>query len=190
MHRDVKPHNVMIDHQKRQLRLIDWGLAEFYHSGREYNVRVASRYYKVWDEGGKCGGEGGGGSVGAGGVLPLGAQVQRACRLPLLQGVGRGWEKCKGELGEVGALCEYNVRVASSYYNVWDEGGESVGAGGVLPTRLPLRSLSPAPLLRALTFDVTLLSATGACCLDHPPCSPLLFLPALGKPHASFCLGS
>jgi len=46
MHRDVKPHNVMIDHEKRQLRLIDWGLAEFYHPGREYNVRVASRYYK------------------------------------------------------------------------------------------------------------------------------------------------
>nr|CCA16125.1 casein kinase II subunit putative [Albugo laibachii Nc14] len=46
MHRDVKPHNVMIDHEKRQLRLIDWGLAEFYHAGREYNVRVASRYFK------------------------------------------------------------------------------------------------------------------------------------------------
>jgi casein kinase II subunit alpha len=46
MHRDVKPHNVMIDHEKRKLRLIDWGLAEFYHPGREYNVRVASRYYK------------------------------------------------------------------------------------------------------------------------------------------------
>ena len=46
MHRDVKPHNVMIDHSKRQLRLIDWGLAEFYHPGREYNVRVASRYFK------------------------------------------------------------------------------------------------------------------------------------------------
>jgi casein kinase II subunit alpha len=35
MHRDVKPHNVMIDHERRQLRLIDWGLAEFYHPGRE-----------------------------------------------------------------------------------------------------------------------------------------------------------
>ena len=65
MHRDVKPHNVMIDHSKKQLRLIDWGLAEFYHPGtmivvyvtnnalclntrlgREYNVRVASRYFK------------------------------------------------------------------------------------------------------------------------------------------------
>lgn len=29
-----------------QLRLIDWGLAEFYHPGTEYNVRVASRYFK------------------------------------------------------------------------------------------------------------------------------------------------
>lgn len=46
MHRDVKPHNVMIDHEKRELRLIDWGLAEFYHPGQEYNVRVASRYFK------------------------------------------------------------------------------------------------------------------------------------------------
>lgn len=46
MHRDVKPHNVMIDHELRKLRLIDWGLAEFYHPGKEYNVRVASRHYK------------------------------------------------------------------------------------------------------------------------------------------------
>ncbi|KRY56778.1 Casein kinase II subunit alpha [Trichinella britovi] len=46
MHRDVKPHNVMIDHKARKLRLIDWGLAEFYHPEEEYNVRVASRYFK------------------------------------------------------------------------------------------------------------------------------------------------
>ncbi|CUM51758.1 uncharacterized protein AC631_03603 [Debaryomyces fabryi] len=46
MHRDVKPHNVMIDHDKKILRLIDWGLAEYYHPGTEYNVRVASRYFK------------------------------------------------------------------------------------------------------------------------------------------------
>lgn len=46
MHRDVKPHNVMIDHQRKKLRLIDWGLAEFYHPGTKYNVRVASRYFK------------------------------------------------------------------------------------------------------------------------------------------------
>ena len=46
MHRDVKPHNVMIDREKRKLRLIDWGLTEFYHPHTEYNVRVASRYFK------------------------------------------------------------------------------------------------------------------------------------------------
>lgn len=46
MHRDVKPHNVMIDHSRRKLRLIDWGLAEFYHPDQDYNVRVASRYFK------------------------------------------------------------------------------------------------------------------------------------------------
>jgi len=46
MHRDVKPHNVMIDHRNKKLRLIDWGLAEFYHKDQDYNVRVASRYFK------------------------------------------------------------------------------------------------------------------------------------------------
>eukprot|EP01138_Halocafeteria_seosinensis_P003214 gb/GECG01003288.1/.p1 GENE.gb/GECG01003288.1/~~gb/GECG01003288.1/.p1 ORF type:complete len:441 (+),score=37.92 gb/GECG01003288.1/:1-1323(+) len=46
MHRDIKPHNIVIDHENRKLRIIDWGLAEFYHRGREYNVRVASRYFK------------------------------------------------------------------------------------------------------------------------------------------------
>ncbi|KAG6832617.1 hypothetical protein H0H92_014453 [Tricholoma furcatifolium] len=47
MHRDVKPGNVMVDHQRRQLRLIDWGLAEFYHPGTDYHIRVGSRYYKA-----------------------------------------------------------------------------------------------------------------------------------------------
>ena len=46
MHRDVKPHNIIIDHKNRELRLIDWGLAEFYLPEQEYNVRVASRYFK------------------------------------------------------------------------------------------------------------------------------------------------
>lgn len=46
IHRDVKPHNIMIDHAQRKVRLIDWGLAEFYHPNQEYNVRVASRYFK------------------------------------------------------------------------------------------------------------------------------------------------
>ncbi|KAJ5074056.1 casein kinase ii subunit alpha-3 [Anaeramoeba ignava] len=45
-HRDIKPQNIMIDHRQKSLRIIDWGLAEFYHPGKEYNVRVATRYFK------------------------------------------------------------------------------------------------------------------------------------------------
>lgn len=36
----------MIDHNKRIISLVDWGLAEFYHPEQTYNVRVASRYFK------------------------------------------------------------------------------------------------------------------------------------------------
>ena len=46
MHRDVKPLNIVIDHERRDLRLIDWGLADYYLPDQEYNVRVASRYFK------------------------------------------------------------------------------------------------------------------------------------------------
>jgi casein kinase II subunit alpha len=30
VHRDVKPLNIVINHEERDLRLIDWGLADFY----------------------------------------------------------------------------------------------------------------------------------------------------------------
>ena len=46
MHRDVKPQNIIINPQKKELRVIDWGLAEFYIPEQDYNVRVASRYFK------------------------------------------------------------------------------------------------------------------------------------------------
>lgn len=46
MHRDVKPQNIIIDTSNNNLKLIDWGLGEFYHVGKEYNVRVSSRPYK------------------------------------------------------------------------------------------------------------------------------------------------
>jgi serine/threonine protein kinase len=50
----VKPHNVMIDHKTRKLRLIDWGLAEFYVSRRcsQADTRFSSPTSK------KCGGLG------------------------------------------------------------------------------------------------------------------------------------
>jgi len=67
MHRDVKPRNVLINRRwtttttaetttsstrrnmiksTSPLMLIDLGLADFYHPGTRYNVRVASRHYK------------------------------------------------------------------------------------------------------------------------------------------------
>jgi len=46
MHRDVKPQNMVVDHKNHFVKLIDWGLAEFYQVGKEYNVRVASRFFK------------------------------------------------------------------------------------------------------------------------------------------------
>ena len=45
MHRDVKPQNIIVDHSKKILKLIDWGLAEFYHPSQDYNVRV--NYNKI-----------------------------------------------------------------------------------------------------------------------------------------------
>lgn len=46
MHRDIKPQNVLIDQVKKELKIVDWGLADYYLPNKEYNVRVASRYYK------------------------------------------------------------------------------------------------------------------------------------------------
>jgi serine/threonine protein kinase len=45
--RDVKPRNIIINPRTKELRLIDWGLADFYLPGRRYVVRVGSRYYKA-----------------------------------------------------------------------------------------------------------------------------------------------
>ena len=47
MHRDIKPQNIMYDRRTGKLRLIDWGLAEFYRPKRRYNIHVASRNYKA-----------------------------------------------------------------------------------------------------------------------------------------------
>jgi casein kinase II subunit alpha len=47
MHRDLKYGNIMIDHAARDVKLIDWGLAEYFHMTKDYNVKVATREYKT-----------------------------------------------------------------------------------------------------------------------------------------------
>ena len=47
MHRDVKPSNIMIDLENRQLQLIDWGLADFYIPNQEYSPQVGTKQYKA-----------------------------------------------------------------------------------------------------------------------------------------------
>jgi casein kinase II subunit alpha len=46
MHRDIKPQNVLIDRVNQVVKIVDWGLSDYYLPNKEYNVRVASRYYK------------------------------------------------------------------------------------------------------------------------------------------------
>jgi casein kinase II subunit alpha len=46
MHRDIKPHNILIDKKSLTVKISDWGLAEYYLPDTEYNVRVASRHFK------------------------------------------------------------------------------------------------------------------------------------------------
>lgn len=33
IHKDIKPDNVMIDHEFRVLKIIDWGISDYYKSG-------------------------------------------------------------------------------------------------------------------------------------------------------------
>ncbi|KAI8800677.1 kinase-like domain-containing protein [Cladochytrium replicatum] len=46
MHRDVKPQNIMYEPRTGDLRLVDFGLAEFYFPHQRYSTRVASRFFK------------------------------------------------------------------------------------------------------------------------------------------------
>ena len=46
MHRDIKPMNIIVDTEAKALKVIDWGLSEFYLPDKELNTRVSSRPYK------------------------------------------------------------------------------------------------------------------------------------------------
>ncbi|EJW02593.1 CMGC/CK2 protein kinase [Edhazardia aedis USNM 41457] len=46
MHRDIKPQNIIINVVSKQLKLIDWGLADFYFPQTSYSCKMGTKYYK------------------------------------------------------------------------------------------------------------------------------------------------
>eukprot|EP01134_Creolimax_fragrantissima_P004602 CFRG4602T1 len=47
MHRDVKPSNIMCSTPSGQLKLIDWGLADYYTEGGRYTSTIGTLQYKA-----------------------------------------------------------------------------------------------------------------------------------------------
>lgn len=46
MHRDIKPDNLLIDHEQKKIRLVDWGLAEVYFPKQQYSSYVGTLRYR------------------------------------------------------------------------------------------------------------------------------------------------
>merc|ERR1712243_212836 len=46
MHRDIKPINILYNLKTRNLKIIDFGLAEYYIENQDYIIRVATKYFK------------------------------------------------------------------------------------------------------------------------------------------------
>jgi casein kinase II subunit alpha len=46
-HRDIKPQNVLIDSNTSTVRIIDWGLSDFYTPGTQYSLHVGTMSYKA-----------------------------------------------------------------------------------------------------------------------------------------------
>ena len=47
MHRDIKPGNIMIDDEQGIVKLVDWGLAEYFHMDQNYGQFLGTRKYKA-----------------------------------------------------------------------------------------------------------------------------------------------
>lgn len=47
IHRDIKPHNIAYDPKTKSLKIMDFGLSEFYLPGVPLSLRVASQYFKA-----------------------------------------------------------------------------------------------------------------------------------------------
>lgn len=47
MHRDIKPMNILINHDKKFLKLVDFGLSDYYLPDKDGNENVGSLYYRA-----------------------------------------------------------------------------------------------------------------------------------------------
>ena len=47
MHRDLKKENIIVNPYTKELRIIDWGLAEYFFEDEVYSVKVSTQYYKA-----------------------------------------------------------------------------------------------------------------------------------------------
>lgn len=47
IHRDIKPQNILYDFENQNMKIIDFGLAEFYTPGTSLTPKVASLFYKA-----------------------------------------------------------------------------------------------------------------------------------------------
>lgn len=47
MHRDIKPGNIMIDDERGIVKLVDWGLADYFHMDSNYQQFLGTRTYKA-----------------------------------------------------------------------------------------------------------------------------------------------
>ena len=47
IHRDIKPENLLVSKENLSVKILDWGLADFYTPGKRFNTRVSSLYYKA-----------------------------------------------------------------------------------------------------------------------------------------------